>query len=273
MMRQRKRRVEQRTHTHVSLHIYLQLLLLYSLFVPSESGGRKEKIDRSDESNLGAVSFSSYVNCFFPPLSRSFLTLTTAGGSWEILRTLFFSPSQRMHRPESRRLCDEKQRVDNYFLHRMRLASARPTVPIVPPPEYPHVMSNAKAVQIREDRCIEVDRDNTTLRLRMNSIKRRRPAIPRPPAPAVTSNSIRQRHVLESIAHENQALLKRINEGRATYSRKQWESQRMKNVEIRNRISRYSGTRYPPAPPRGCPPRPAFDLRCSATVPQRPSTK
>lgn len=127
-------------------------------------------------------------------------------------------------------------------MHKKKLKNVKSTVDNKPPKTYMHLQLKLKKLQLEEERLATVERDNRLLLEKMSSIMTRKGMDNRNDYERKSlSVQKRQQHLLK-IAHENQAILKRIDAKQPHYTAKAWEDDYDKSMTFKEQISRYPKT-------------------------------
>ena len=141
------------------------------------------------------------------------------------------------------RLTSQRGAQRRYELHRQRLAHMRPSVDNKPPPTYQHLRANMKRVQIEEERCSTIERNNRRLLEKMTDIMTKTG-----PVEATTTSEVRvggslnreyRKKQLERITTENRDILRRLQACAPQYSHSDWDRGFVENERMVSRICRY----------------------------------
>lgn len=151
--------------------------------------------------------------------------------------------------PVINRVLNKKWEEISQSRHESKLRLARSSIETrTPPIRFRHVKLNHKKGQMQEDRYTEIERENRILLEKMTNIlqqnrkkrkesqKLSRLSLHRE---SLTSN-LKKRHFDQlKITTENQNLLKRLQDKRATYSVMKWKNENMERRKILNNICEY----------------------------------
>jgi len=140
-----------------------------------------------------------------------------------------------MHRaiPIGNKLCAKREEQRRHEFHRDRVKNMRPQVDTKEPKvcQFDHIRNNLKREQMLEERYTQIDRENMTLLKKMSDIMKHPTfSVPKEPKGPVSLNRDFRKKDLIRITHENQHILKRIQQAQPIYNHVQWEESHRKNA-------------------------------------------
>jgi E3 ubiquitin-protein ligase TRIP12 len=143
-------------------------------------------------------------------------------------------------KPAASKMLAKRWDDSSYSLHRSKLRHAKATVDTRPPKTYMHLQLKLKKLQMEEERLATVERDNRILLEKMSHIMRTRGRVDNSNDYEHKSlNRTKRQQELLRIAHENQAILKRISAKQPVYDRESWKNDYDQSLQYRHQIASF----------------------------------
>merc|ERR1719401_225269 len=148
-----------------------------------------------------------------------------------------------MHRaiPVGNKRCAERNVQRHQEMHKQRLKAMRPQVDTSEPrtTHFDHLRNNLKREQILEERYYEIDRENKILLQKMSDIMKSATYVDRGKSGPPSLNRDSRKTELMRITHENQAILRRIQQAQPVYNHVAWEDSYRKSGAYLKNTSEY----------------------------------
>jgi len=141
--------------------------------------------------------------------------------------------------PVSNKLISKKIHDRNMQIHQAKLQNMKSSISRQAPQTFTHLKSNKKKIQVHEDKLTEMERQNRILLDKLTHImKHNNNDGNHNNGPKSLNRDLRKRELVK-ITIENQALLKRLQDKKATYDRNMWENDRKKHELYLKNICEY----------------------------------
>jgi len=148
-----------------------------------------------------------------------------------------------MHRaiPVMNKACTERVRKREHDMHKQRMKDIKSQVDTTVPStcHLDHLRNNLKREKLLEERYYEIDRENKILLQKMSDIMKSATYVDRGKSGPPSLNRDSRKTELMRITHENQAILRRIQQAQPVYNHVAWEDSYRKSGAYLKNTSEY----------------------------------
>jgi len=168
-----------------------------------------------------------------------------------------------MHRQQqANKICGSTWDRQAMNSHKMRLGQIKSHIDTQAPKVYPHLINRSKKEQMLEERYTQIEYENRILLKKMSRIMRTSSIDNLNYIKPKSLNSVVRKNELRKIMDENQQILKRIQNRRPYYNRKEWDNHEINHSKYLENIrerpvktlpllnDKYANQRSHSAPPR-----------------------